>query len=88
MEFRVSRHAEFEMERRAIPLALVRSVVEAPEQRIRDGWRVEQWIYQSLVVFDDGKKHLVKVVVAEEHRPPLVVTVCRTSKIEKYWRAE
>ena len=32
--------------------------------------------------------YLLRTVVAMEKEPPVVVTVYRTSKIEKYWRAE
>jgi hypothetical protein len=32
--------------------------------------------------------YLLRVVVAEEHTPPVIVTVYRTSKVEKYWSAE
>jgi len=36
MRFRLSRHAEWEMTRRGIPLGLVQSVTDHPEQRIID----------------------------------------------------
>jgi hypothetical protein len=32
--------------------------------------------------------YLLRAVVATEKEPPVVVTVYRTSKIEKYWRPE
>jgi len=32
--------------------------------------------------------YLLRVVVAEEHSPPVVVTAYRTSEIEKHWSAE
>jgi hypothetical protein len=86
-EFRVSRHAEWEMARRGIPLAMARSVVDAPEQRLRDE-SGSAWIYQSRVRFADGRIYLLRVVVAEEHTPPVVITAYRTSKIEKYWSGE
>ncbi len=76
------------MARRGIPLAMVQSVMDSPEQRLRDESRAGAWIYQSRLRFEDGKLYLLRVVVAEEHTPPLVVTAYRTSKIEKYWSAE
>ena len=88
MEFRLSRHAEWEMARRRLPLAMVQAVMDAPEQRFRDEPRSGAWIYQSRLWFEDGKMYLLRVVVAEEHVPPLIVTAYRTSKIEKYWSAE
>jgi hypothetical protein len=48
MEFRLSRHAEWEMGRRGIPLALVQAVMDAPEQRLRDESRAGAWIYRKL----------------------------------------
>jgi len=32
--------------------------------------------------------YLVRVVVAMGKDPPVVVTVYRTSKVEKYWRSQ
>jgi hypothetical protein len=58
-----------------------------PEQRIRDESRPDHWIYQSRFRFDDGRIYLLQVIVAEEHSPPVIVTVYRTSRIEKYWSA-
>ena len=45
-------------------------------------------IYQSRVRFEDGKMYLLRVVVAEDEHPPVIVTAYRTSKIEKYWSAK
>ncbi len=88
MEFRLSRHAEWEMASRGLSLAMVQAVVDAPEQRLRDKFRAGVCIYQSRLWFEDGKMYLLRVVVAEEHAPPVVVTAYRTGKIEKYWSAE
>jgi hypothetical protein len=87
MDFRVSRHAESEMRRRGIPLALVQAVMNHPEQRLVDESRKGRWIYQSRLPFEGGTIYLVRVVVDEDDEPPAVVTVYRTSKIEKYWSA-
>jgi hypothetical protein len=43
--------------------------------------------YQSRIVFDDGRTFLVRAIVDDREQPATVVTVYRTSKIEKYWRA-
>ena len=88
MAFRLSRHAEWEMARRGIPLALVQVVMERPEQRLVDESRTGRWIRQSRLRFEDGKMYLLRVVVAEEEQPPVIITAYRTSKIEKYWSAE
>jgi hypothetical protein len=88
MDFRLSRHAEWEMARRGIPLAVVQAVMACPEQRLADESRAGRWILQSRFRFEDGKMYLVRVVVAEHEQPPVIVTAYRTSKIAKYWSAE
>jgi hypothetical protein len=88
MDFRVSHHAEWEMTRRGIPLSLVQSVMEQPEQRLEDSSRAGRWIRQSRLRLEDGKMYLLRVVVDEDERPPVIITAYRTSKIEKYWSAE
>ena len=88
MGFRLSRHAEWEMSRRGIPLELVKVVMDRPEQRLIDGSRTGRWIYQSRLPFEGGRMYLLRVVVAEQEQPPLIITAYRTSKIEKYWSAE
>jgi Domain of unknown function (DUF4258) len=88
MDFRLSSHAEWEMTRRGIPLALVQAVMDHPEQRLADESRKGRWIYQSRLWFEDGKMYLLRVMVAEDERPPVIITAYRTSKIEKYWSAE
>jgi hypothetical protein len=45
MDFRLSRHAEWEMNRRGIPLALVKAVMDHPEQRIVDESCTGRWIH-------------------------------------------
>jgi hypothetical protein len=83
MDFRLSRHAEWEMARRGIPLALVRAVMEHPEQRLVDESCTSRRIHQSRLRFEDGRMYLLRVVVAEDEQPPVIITVYRTSKIEK-----
>ena len=58
MDFRLSRHAEWEMTRRGIPLALVQAVMDHPEQRLVDASRTGRWIHQSRLRFEDGKMYL------------------------------
>jgi hypothetical protein len=62
--------------------------MDAPEQRLRDESHAGAWIYQSRLRFKDGNMCLLRVVVAEDHMPPAIVTAYRTSKIEKSWSAE
>ena len=82
MAHRLSDHALRELERRGIPLDLLDRVLSAPEQKVPE---VEGVVcYQSKVVMD-GKDYLLRAMVNEATDPPVVVTVYRTSKIDKYW---
>ncbi len=86
-EYRLTDHARLEMERRQITEAEVAQALAAPEQteEVRPG-RV---VCQSRV--EHGKPvrtYLLRVFVDIDRRPAEVVTVYRTSRLEKYWREE
>jgi hypothetical protein len=85
-QYRLSRHAQDEMVRRQIPEAWVDSILTQPEQRISEA--VGKEVLQSRFTAANGRMYLLRVVVATDREPPLVVTLYRTSKIEKYWRPE
>jgi hypothetical protein len=77
-------HAVEEMRRRGVPEVVVVQVLAAPEQRalVRPG-RV---VCQPKVAFDvPGKLYLVRVFVDVNRQPAEVVTVYRTSRIDRYW---
>jgi Domain of unknown function (DUF4258) len=80
----VTSHAAFEMLRRRIEEGVVRQVLAAPEQRhaVRPG----RDVLQSRIAFA-GKSYLLRVFVDIDRDPAEVVTVYRTSRIAKYWRA-
>ena len=84
--YRLSRHAEEQMARRQIPRDWVDLVLAQPEQRLllSDGREVLQSRHRT----NDGTMFLLRLVVATDTRPQVVVTVYRTTKIEKYWRPE
>jgi len=84
VNFLVSRHAKEELLRRQIPDLWLKSVLENPEQRIRQPGGQE--MLQSRLVSANGKMYLMRAVVAADKDPPVVITVYRTSKIDKYWR--
>ncbi len=86
MIFRLSRHAEEEMIRRQIPQEWVDALLDAPEQTIPQPNGTE--VLQSRFAAKDGRMYLVRAVVAITKQPAIVVTVYRTSKIEKYWKRE
>lgn len=64
---------------------MVRAMLLAPKQRleVRPGREVLQ---SEISSGQPGKVSLIRVFVDIDRRPAEVVTVYRTSKIEKYWR--
>jgi hypothetical protein len=88
MQFLMSRHAEREIARRCISRDVILAVLSAPEQRLPDDSGPGLFVYQSRILFETGRLYLVRVVVAENQVPPVVVTAYRTSKIAKYWSVE
>ncbi len=84
MNFRVSNHAREEMERRGIPQVLLDAVLNTPQQVVSE--REGKKAYQSQVDFGQGKVFLLRAIVADGVDPAVVITVYRTSRIEKYWR--
>jgi hypothetical protein len=84
-EYRLTDHVRLEMQRRGIIESQITEVLAAPEQVevVRPG----RAVYQSRVAFEGlSKAYLLRVFVDFDRQPPEVVTVYRTSKIEKYWR--
>jgi hypothetical protein len=81
----VTSHAAFEMRRRGIEEGAVRRILAAPEQRhaVRPG----RDVLQSRIAYA-GKTYLLRVFVDLDRDPAEIVTVYRTSRIVKYWRAE
>jgi hypothetical protein len=68
--------------RRQIPLALVKSILEKPDQIVPERGAVKA--YQSKRDIG-GKMFLVRVMVDDSLDPAVVVTAYRTTKIERYW---
>lgn len=85
MEYRLSGHAEDELVIRGIPRDLVDRVLDSPQQIIEQP--PNKRVYQSKVEIR-GKLYWLRVVVACDVSPTLVITVYRTTKVERYWRAE
>jgi len=85
--YRLTTHAQEEMNRRQISPDEVASVLAAPEQiqSVRQGRNV----YQSRIeVGKPPQKYLLRVFIDVDRDPPEVVTVYRTSKVTKYWRVD
>ena len=83
MTFRVSDHAASELERRSIPRQLLDELLSGPQQVVAaSGGRKA---YQSKITFAGSRIMLLRAIVDDREDPPAVVTVYRTSKIDKYW---
>ena len=85
--YRLTGHARAEMARRQISESDVARALSAPEQseNVREG----RAVYQSRMEFGEPPGvSLLRVFVDVDRDPPEVVTVYRTSKIEKYWRTD
>lgn len=80
-EFSISNHAKEQMEFRNVSLEVVMSVLTNPQQILTEEGKK---IYQSIINFEEGD-YLLRVFVNIEKEPNNVITVYRTSKIEKYY---
>ena len=82
----VTDHARYEMVRRHDDADIAR-VLSDPEQAelIRTGRAVYQPRWD---IGDPPSMYLLRVFVDIDREPPEVVTVYRTSQLEKYWRTE
>ena len=72
------------MKRRGISPDVVEQVLRNPGQ-IVEGYGNKK-AYQSIIDFENDKSYLVRVIVDTLTDPLMVVTVYRTSKIDKYWK--
>jgi len=85
--YRLTEHAKEQMARRQISQDDVAKVLAAPEQieAVRKGRNV----YQSRIkAGKPPQRYLLRVFINVDREPAEVVTVYRTSKIEKYWRVD
>ena len=84
MKFEISRHAHEEIKRRGIPLNIVETILQNPQQIVDEHGNKKA--YQSIINIETVKDYLVRVIVNDTVDPAKVVTVYKTSKIGKYWR--
>lgn len=85
LDFVFSDHALAEMARRGIAQEEIKNVLANPGQTeiVREG----RALYQAKGEIGGlSRSYLLRVFVDIDRKPPRVVTVYRTSKIEKYWR--
>lgn len=81
-EYKITAHAVFEMRRREIGEEVIEKILRAPEQRI--AVRPGRDVFQSQIEIK-GKAYLVRIFVDIDRHPADVVTVYKTSQINKYW---
>ena len=81
MEPEFSRHAIDQMAHRSIPKAIVLYVVLEPDTVMDQNESIR--IYSKLYIID-AKKYVYRVFVNYTKIPMVIITVYRTSKIEKY----
>ncbi|MEW6033628.1 MAG: DUF4258 domain-containing protein [Chloroflexota bacterium] len=83
----ISDHARFEMDRRHIDEEVVLKVAHNPEQVLTagKGRLVHQGKYHDPV---EAREMLLRVVLERRAGELHVVTVYKTSRIDKYWRRE
>jgi hypothetical protein len=81
MRFKYSNHALEQIQNRQLDKAKVDDVLNHPEKQFTDETGLK--VYHKTVQEND-KYYLYRVFVNHDKKPPLVVTVYKTSKIEKY----
>ena len=83
-DFIFSRHAIEQMKRRSISMEIILEIINKPKQVIHESGKD---IYQSIVTFEDNKQYLVRVFINNMRNPKMVITVYKTSKINKYYES-
>lgn len=81
-EFEFSSHSIEQMQLRDIDPEIVLEVVRHPDTIDRKDSNQE--VYQKLIMFGNNKNYLVRVIVNTSVNPKLIITVYRTSKLNKY----
>jgi len=81
-EFNLTLHAQEEIKRRAIPIKEVEKCLKKPQQIITS--QDTRVVYQSKITLDT-KSYLLRIIVETKTPIQKVITVYKTSKVEKYW---
>jgi len=86
MVFLFSKHAEEQLFRRSLDRNIIESIMLNPEQILDDENDTDIKIYQSIEREDD-KIFLYRVFVNTQSLPNVIVTLYRTTKIDKYYES-
>jgi len=81
-----SKHAEEQLSRRSLERNVVEAIVLKPDQIVEDENDDAVSIYQAIVK-DDDIVFLYRVFVNTKVEPNVIVTVYKTTKIEKYYES-
>jgi hypothetical protein len=79
--YQFSNHAIEQIESRSLSKPMIEDILRSKEKKIIKAGNID--IYQKIVIEFD-KPYLYRVFVNNTKKPYLVVTVYKTSKIEKY----
>jgi hypothetical protein len=85
MEYIFSQHALEQMRLRGISKTLVESILKKPDQRKEVD---DLTVLQGIRTEETGEFFLVRVFINEKRDPNVIVTVYKTSKIQKYYESE
>jgi hypothetical protein len=87
MNIIITNHAGFEARRRNISEDFVKYVILNPQQKLyyKDGRVIVQNRYHDEI---EVKEMLIRVIGVEIEEIFKIITVYKTSKIEKYWKKE
>ncbi len=81
MKFSYSNHALEQIRNRHLDKATIDDTLSHPDKQVQDATGLT--IYHKLAQ-ESGKHYLYRVFVNHNKKPPLLVTVYKTSKIDKY----
>ena len=87
MDFVFSKHAEEQLQRRGINRKDVETVVSQPDQTLTDDENKDITVFQSLIK-EEGRMFLLRVFVNTTKLPNVIVTLYRTTKIQKYYESK
>ncbi len=87
MEINLSNHARRQAERRGIPEDVLMDVARNPQQLL-DSIEGRKICQSKMIDPGSGKEMLLRLVVKDINDIRFIVTVYKTSKIEKYWEVD
>ena len=85
MWYKFSKHALEELQNRNIPIEIAEGILSMPQQVLFEGDNKK--IRQSIVVQGEVQ-YLIRIFIAIDKTPNIVITLYKTSKILKYWKDE